>query len=123
MSQKTNGARGARRWWRRPVGLLVVVLGLALAASPLALPWLSKRRDPPTPRGRPAHGAWAEGGRDDAAAELGRAGEHGEPAAEIDRLWGLVYDRAGRPDDALPRLRQAWDRPGGGEHRPDPEVA
>jgi Flp pilus assembly protein TadD len=70
-----------------------------------------------------AHRAWSQGRLEEAAAELGRAQEKAEPAAEVRRLWGLVYARAGRPDDALLLLRQAWDQPGDRAHRGDPEVA
>jgi predicted Zn-dependent protease len=60
---------------------------------------------------------------EEAAAELGQAQERGESAAEVDRLWGLVYASGGRPDEALPRLRRAWNQPEGKARSGDPEVA
>ena len=52
-----------------------------------------------------------------------RREQQGEPSTEVERLWGLLYARAGRADDALPLLRRAWDGPGSEGRGPDPEVA
>jgi tetratricopeptide (TPR) repeat protein len=124
MSHDAGGTSGARRrWWRRPVSLLVLAVCLVLAALPVALHWPGKSRDPAAPHVRAAHRAWSERRLDEAAAELEQAQQNREPAALVDRLWGLVYASAGRTDDALPRLRRAWDQPGGAAHQPDPEVA
>jgi tetratricopeptide (TPR) repeat protein len=123
MSDDASGTSGARRWWRRPPGLLVLALGLGFAAWAVAALWAGRRRQPEAPHVQAAHRAWSAGRLEEAAAALTRARDAGEPAAEVDRIWGLVYDRAGRPEDALPLLRRAWDQPGGGRRRGDPEVA
>jgi tetratricopeptide (TPR) repeat protein len=120
MSHDAGGTSGVPKRWPRVVTLLGLALGLGMVTVAVAPNWPGRWRDPATPHLRAACRAWSEGRLDEAVAELGRARAEGEPAAEVDRLWGLVYARAGRPDDALPRLRQAWDQPGRG---PDPEVA
>src|SRR5262249_18070027 len=99
---ETSGARGG---WGRRAGLLAMALGLGVAAW--ATIGRGRRLDPARRHAEAAHRAWLQGRLDEAAAELGRAGEEGEPDDEVDRLWGLVYARAGRPDDALPLLRRA----------------
>jgi tetratricopeptide (TPR) repeat protein len=125
MSNQVVGTSHVRRWrqlrWRRPAGLLVLALGLTAAGAVLALApsWPGRRPDRAEPHLRAARTALAQGRLDEAAAELGRAKEQGGLAAEVERLWGLLYARAGRPDEALPLLRHAWDEGRG----PDPEVA
>jgi tetratricopeptide (TPR) repeat protein len=123
MNLDAGGSRVAQQWWLRPWGLLVLAVGLGLVASAVALHRPGGARELDAPHVRSAHRAWSEGRLDAAAADLARAREAGEPDADIDRLWGLVYARSGRPDEALPLLRRAWDQAEGGEHRPDPEVA
>jgi tetratricopeptide (TPR) repeat protein len=122
MSRAAGRTRGARRW-RRPASLLVLALGLGLAAWAVASGWTTRRGGPSARHVQAAHRAWSQGRLDEAAAELARAQKKGEPDDEVQRLWGLVYARAGRPDDALPMLRHAWDQPGDPAHRGDPEVA
>jgi tetratricopeptide (TPR) repeat protein len=119
-----NPSEGGSRWWRRrPVGLV------AVAVAALALAAVVASRGPgrgPNPAGehvRAAERALSQGRLDEAAAELGEARRQGGPSAELERLRGLLYARAGRPDEALPVLRGVWDGPGSDGGAPDPEVA
>jgi tetratricopeptide (TPR) repeat protein len=122
MSPEADKARGARPRWRRWL-VPGLTLGLILAAAAGASSWLRRRPNTTALHLQAASLALAEGRLDEAAAELGQARQRGEPAAAVERLWGLVYARAGRTDDALTLLRRAWDQPEGKAHRPDPEVA
>src|SRR5262249_48211140 len=115
----TSGVWGWPRRW--PV--VVVVLGLALGAAAVAKWWLGRRSSASERHLRAASRDLSEGRLEEAAAELGRAHEPGESSAAVERLWGLVYARAGRPDDALPLLWRAWEGPRVGGGGPDPEVA
>ena len=66
----------------------------------------------------------SQGRLDEAAAELAKARQQGGLSTEVERLWGLLYARAGRPDDARARsLRRAWDGPESEGRGADPEVA
>jgi tetratricopeptide (TPR) repeat protein len=119
MSDDPVGTSGAR-WWRRPTAALL--LALATGAAILAAAWRVRGRGPDSTnlQLQAAGRALSQGRLDEAAAALERARERGGSPAEVERLWGLVYARAGRIEDARPLLRRAWDRPG---RRPDPEVA
>jgi len=118
----TKWIRGVGEWPRRwPV--IVLALGLAVGTAAVAWWWLGRRSGARERHLRAASRALSAGRLEDAAAELGQAHEQGEPFGAVERLWGLVYARAGRPDDALPRLWRAWEGPRVGGGGPDPEVA
>jgi tetratricopeptide (TPR) repeat protein len=103
--------------------VLALCLGLGLVAVAVANSWPQRRRDRAAPHTQAADRAWSECRLEEAAGELARARQRGEPAAQIDRLWGLVYAQAGRPDEALPLLRRAWDQPDEPAKHSDPQVA
>jgi tetratricopeptide (TPR) repeat protein len=88
----------------------------------LTAAWCGRDRGPTPPdiQLQTAGRALSQRRLEEAATALERARERGESPAEVDRLWGLLYARAGREDDARPLLRRAWDRPG---RPPDPDVA
>jgi tetratricopeptide (TPR) repeat protein len=99
---------------------LAMILALGAVVAPR---WLGHERNSAEPHVRAAHRALTQGRLDEAAAELAEARQQDEPSTEVERLWGLLYGRAGRADDALPLLQRAWDGPGSEGRGPDPEVA
>ena len=123
MNRNDGGASGARSWWRRAGGLVASVLILAMGAMVAAPRWLGRAPDPAEAHVRAARQAISQGRLEEAAAELARARQQGGRPADVERLWGLLYARAGRADDALPLLRRTWDGPESEGRGPDPEVA
>jgi tetratricopeptide (TPR) repeat protein len=94
-------------------------MGLGLAATVMAPGW----PDRVAPHLRAARVAVSQGRLDDAGAELAKAQGQGEPPNAVTGLWGVIYARAGRPDDALPLLRRAWEAAGEEGRTTDPDVA
>jgi tetratricopeptide (TPR) repeat protein len=113
----------SRRRWRRPMGLVAVALTALALAALIAVRRPGRGPNPVGEHLRAARQALSQGRLDEAAAELAEARQHGAPSGETERLTGLLYARAGRPDEALPWLRRAWDEPASDGRSVDPEVA